>query len=114
MNATTLTRTMSALLLATAVLHVLAAVFGGAPEGMKLPVIAFGLIYGALGLWIQTGGRLAVIATVLVTLLGLTLGGLEASKGGATPSLAMLVMFLIDIVVVGAGAMYLIKFKPAA
>ena len=60
MNATSLTRILSALLLVSAVLHVITAVFG-APEALTLPLIAFGLVYGALGLWVQTGGRLAVI-----------------------------------------------------
>lgn len=111
MNATTLTRTMSALLLATAVLHVLAAVFGGAPESMKLPLIAFGLIYGALGLWVQTGGRPAVLTTVAVSLLGLTAGSFQLMKSGEAPPVAMLVMFLIDVLVIGAGAMYLMTSK---
>jgi hypothetical protein len=111
MTATTLTRSLSALLLATAALHVLTAVFG-APPALKLPLIAFGLIYGALGLWTQTGGRLAVIVTIAVTLLGLTLGGMAYMKDGGP--IAMLVMFLIDVAVVGLGGFYLLKSKAAS
>lgn len=111
MTATNVTRILSALLLVTAVLHVLSAVFG-APPSLKLPLIAFGLIYGALGLWTQTGGRLAVITTIAVTLLGLTLGGVAYMKDGGP--IAMLVMFQIDVIVVGLGGFYLLKSKAAA
>ncbi|NWG71912.1 MAG: hypothetical protein HXY23_09940 [Parvularculaceae bacterium] len=113
MTTTTLTRIMSALLLATAVLHVLAAVFGGAPD-LKLPMIAFGLVYGALGLSVQTGGRAAIMTTIAVCLLGLTLGTIQTLKTDAAPTLAMIVMFLIDIVIVATGALHLLRSKPAA
>ncbi|MEQ1929503.1 MAG: hypothetical protein ABL957_03090 [Parvularculaceae bacterium] len=111
MNATSLTRILSALLLVSAVLHVITAVFG-APEALTLPLIAFGLVYGALGLWVQTGGRLAVIVTVVFTLLGLTLGGMEYLKEPGP--VAMLVMFLIDIGVIASGVMFLLKPKTAS
>jgi hypothetical protein len=110
-NAASLIRALSALLLASAVLHVLTAMFG-APQSLRAPLLAFGLVYGALGLWVQTGGRLAVLATVLFTLLGLSLGGMQYLKDPGP--IAMLVMFLVDVGVIAAGAMFLLKTKASS
>ena len=97
---------MSILLIATAVLHLVVAVTG-APEAIRIPLAAFGLLYGGLGVWLRTGGRTAVLATLGVTAIGLLLGGTNYLQNGGPMTLP--VMFLIDLAVLGAGALWLMK-----
>jgi hypothetical protein len=114
MNGSKLIRAMSGLLLATAVLHVLSAFFG-ALGVLKLPMIAFGLIYGALGLFVQSGQRLAVVLTLLVTGLGLTGAVMMSLQGRLDVSAPLLVMFFVEVGIVVAGLYWLLEAKkPSA
>jgi hypothetical protein len=96
------------LLLATGVLHVAVAAFG-APAALQLPLAIFGAIYFGLGIWVKSGGRTAVLTALLVTLLGLTLGGRAYIQDGGPAT--MLVMFAIDFAVLAAAAFWLMKNK---
>ncbi len=101
---------MSALLLANAALHVAVAALDS-PVDLRLPLIAFGLVYGALGLWLRSAKRMAVLVTIALTAFAVVAGGLRyLSEGGP---LAMVVMFAIDAAVIAAGAWWLVKAKSA-
>ncbi len=102
---------MSILLIATGVLHLVVAALG-APDGLRAPLAIFGALYAALGVWVRRGGRTAVLAAMGVTVLGLVLGGSGYLQNGGPFTLP--VMFLIDIIVLAAGALWLMKSgKPA-
>lgn len=110
MTAAGLIKLLSALLLANSALHVAIAALDSPPD-LRLPLIGFGLLYGGLGLWVRSEKRLAVLVTILVTALGVTLGGMRYLQQGGP--LALPAMFLIDVVVLGAGSWWLLKSKPA-
>ena len=102
---------MSILLIATGVLHLVVSAIG-APADIRVPLAVFGAIYAALGLWVRKGGRTAVLASIAVPLVGILLGGSNYLQNGGPATLP--VMFLIDILVIGAGVMWLVKSGKSA
>lgn len=103
-------RIVSLLLLFTGGLHLVVAYFGGVPD-IRIPLAVFGVSYSALGYWSQFGGRPAIITIIVVTALGLTLGGVNYLMNGGPLSLP--VMFAIDIAVIGLSAFWLMKNRSA-
>lgn len=97
---------LSVLLIGTGVLHLAVAAFG-APPDIRLPVGGFGVIYSALGFWVRGGARRSILATIVVTLAGLGLGGSNYLQNGGPVTLP--IMFLIDIAILGAGGLWLMK-----
>lgn len=106
MNAASLKRLMSVLLVATGVLHIVVAV-AGAPDALRIPLAAFGALYGTLGVLLQRGGKPVVLAAMGATTVGIVLGGANYLQNGGPPTL--LVMFLIDAVVLVCGGLWLSK-----
>jgi hypothetical protein len=109
MNAVNLKRLMSILLVATGVLHIVVAV-AGAPDALRLPLAAFGAVFGTLGVLLLRGGKPVVIASIAACALGLTVGGANYLQDGGPSTLP--VMFLIDAAVILCGVLWLTK--PAA
>ncbi len=101
---------MSILLIATGVLHLVVAAIG-APPALQVPLTAFGALYAALGVWLRGAGKTAVLLAMAATAVGLALGGANYMQNGGPVTLP--VMFLIDLIVLGAGAMWLMKSKAA-
>lgn len=101
-----LKRLMSVLLVATGVLHIVVAV-AGAPEPLRIPLAAFGALYGTLGVLLLRGGRRAVIAAMVACATGIALGGANYLQNGGPSTLP--VMFLIDLLVLASGALWLAK-----
>lgn len=108
MNASNLLRVLGGLLLANCALHLVTAGLA-APEDLKLPLAGFGLAFGALGLWTARGGRLAVLATLVVSALGLALGLNRYLSGGGP--VALPVMFALDVVVLIVGGLWLARAR---
>lgn len=106
MTAENLKRLMSVLLVATGVLHIVVAI-AGAPDALRVPLAAFGALYGTLGVLLQRGGRAIVIAAMAACTLGVTLGGIAYLRDGGPVTL--LVMFLIDAIVLVCGGLWLSK-----
>lgn len=106
MDAANLKRLMSVLLVATGVLHIVVAV-AGAPDALRIPLAAFGALYGTLGVLLQRGGKPIVLAAMGACTLGLALGGTNYLQNGGPPTLP--VMFLIDALVLICGALWLSK-----
>ncbi len=106
MSAANLKRLMSVLLVATGVLHIVVAV-GGAPEDLRMPLTAFGALYGTLGVLLLRGGRAIVLASMAACTLGLGVGGATYLQNGGPATLP--VMFLIDALVLVCGALWLSK-----
>lgn len=106
MNASNLKRLMSVLLVATGVLHIVVAV-AGAPESLRIPLAAFGAVYGTLGVLLLRGGRALVLVSMAACALGLAIGGSTYLQNGGPATLP--VMFLIDALVIGCGALWLTK-----
>jgi hypothetical protein len=102
---------MSILLVATGVLHLVVAAVG-APADLQLPLAVFGALYSALGVWLRRGGKPAVITSVAAATTGIVLGGANYIQNGGPMTLP--VMFLIDVLVIGAGALWLMKSGKAA
>lgn len=109
------------LLILTGIFHLAVALLNMAP-GLALPLTAFGVIYTGLSFYVRrdfqqstkkarkknkTAGRTAIIVTMLACATGLALGGSNYIQNGGPPALP--IMFLIDIVIIAAGAMWLIK-----
>jgi len=111
MTPASLKNLMSILLIATGVLHLVVAAIG-APSSLQLPLAAFGALYGALGALLQRGGKPVVIAAMAATATGLVLGGANYAQNGGPISLP--VMFLIDLLVLGAGAMWFARSGKSA
>lgn len=106
MNAANLKRLMSVLLVATGVLHIVVAV-AGAPENLRLPLAAFGALYGTLGVLLLRGGKPIVLASIAACAVGLGAGGMTYVQSGGPNSL--LAMFLIDAAVLVCGGLWLAK-----
>lgn len=94
---------LSGLLVFTALLHL----FVGAVErsALQAPLLLFGGLFLAVGIYVRVGGRTAVLTATLISALGLALGGGEYLRDGG-PNL-MPLMFLIDIVAIGAAIAWL-------
>jgi len=106
MDSANLKRLMSVLLVATGVLHIVVAV-AGAPEPLRIPLAAFGALYGTLGVLLLRGGRAVVIAAMAACATGIALGGANYLHNGGPSTLP--VMFLIDILVLASGGLWLAK-----
>jgi hypothetical protein len=106
MDSASLKRLMSVLLVATGVLHIVVAV-AGAPEPLRIPLAAFGALYGTLGVLLLRGGRASVIAAMAACATGIALGGATYLQNGGPSTLP--VMFLIDILVLASGGLWLAK-----
>lgn len=102
---------MSILLIATGALHLIVAAVS-APDNLRLPLAVFGALYAGLGVWLRKGERTAVLVAMAATLTGIVLGGANYLQHGGPAS--MLVMFAIDVIVLGAGAMWIVKSGKAA
>ena len=111
MTAAKLKNLISVLLIATGVLHLAVAVIG-APADIRVPLAVFGAIYAALGVWVRSGGRPAVLAAMAATLTGILLGGSNYIQNGGPVTLP--IMFMIDLAVLGAGALTLLKSDKSA
>ncbi|MGD9799951.1 MAG: hypothetical protein AB7F91_13810 [Parvularculaceae bacterium] len=111
MTATKLKNLMSVLLIATGVLHLAVAVIG-APADIRVPLAVFGAIYAALGVWVRSGGKPAVLTAMAATLTGILLGGSNYLQNGGPATLP--IMFLIDVAILAAGAMALTKSDKSA
>ncbi len=113
------------LLVLTGVFHLSVALLNAAP-GLALPLAIFGLIYVGLSFYVrrdvhktvgrnkktqrknsQINGRAAIILTMIICAAGLTLGGSVYIRNGGP--LALPIMFIIDIAIIAAGAMWLVK-----
>lgn len=107
------------LLVLTGIFHLAVALLNAAP-GLGLPLAAFGVIYTGLSFYVRRdvhkkpkskkappNGRIAIIVTMAVCAAGLTLGGSNYIQNGGPVALPM--MFIIDIAIIAAGAMWLIK-----
>ena len=103
-----------ALLTLTGVFHLLVALLNGAP-GLAIPLTVFGVIYTALGFYVRkdvhkkskTKGRIAIILAMAACAVGISLGGWNYMQNGGSSALPL--MFLFDIAIIGAGAMWLMK-----
>jgi hypothetical protein len=102
------------LLMGTGIFHLAVALLGGAP-GLGLPLTAFGLIYIVISFFVRrdtndgskTHSRNAIIAAIAATTIGLSLGGANyVSNGGP---IALPIMFVIDVLIIAAGVMWLMK-----
>jgi len=114
MNPQNLRFLIIALLTLTGIFHLIVAMLGAAP-GLGMPLTAFGLIYIAISFYVRrdtndgskTHSRNAIIAAIVACAIGFTLGGSNyLSNGGPA---ALLIMFLIDVVIIAAGVMWLMK-----
>ncbi|MEZ5896905.1 MAG: hypothetical protein R3C40_09120 [Parvularculaceae bacterium] len=101
----------SGFLLGNGVLH-LAVAFFLAPAQLKAPLAVFGVVYFLLGVWTRLGGRTAMLCAVLVTALGLGLGGANYIQSGGG-SWTMPVMFVIDVAVLFTAGGWLLKNRQA-
>ena len=110
MTADKLKTLMSILLIATGVLHLVVAAIG-APENLRIPLAVFGALYAGLGVWVRSGGRTAVLAALITTATGIALGGSNYAQNGGP--IALPAMFLIDLVILGAGGMWMVKTGKA-
>lgn len=103
-----------ALLMVTGIFHLLVAMLGAAP-GIGWPLAGFGVLYTVISFYVRrdtsdgskSHSRNAIIAAIAACTLGLSLGGANYLSNGGPAALP--IMFLIDIVVIGAGVMWLMK-----
>lgn len=109
MSPAMLKQAASILLIATGVFHLIVAAFGGAPSEIKIPLAVFGVAYFGLGIWTRMGGRTAMLTAILVTALGLALGGQNYLANGGPVTLP--IMFAIDVVILAAAGLWLLKTK---
>ncbi len=104
------------LLMLTGIFHLAVALIGAAP-GLTLPLAAFGFIYTGLGFYVRrdtndgskSHSRNAIIAAIAAATVGLTLGGSNYISNGGPAALP--IMFLIDIAIIMAGIMWLLKIR---
>ncbi len=103
-----------ALLMLTGIFHLLVAMLGIVP-GLAWPLAGFGLIYTVIGFYVRrdtndgskSHSRNAIIAAIAACAIGISLGGANYLSNGGPAALP--IMFLIDVVIIGAGVMWLIK-----
>ena len=105
---------MIGLLTTTGIFHLAVAMLGVAP-GLALPLTVFGFLYVGLGFYVRADtndgsksqSRNAIIASIAACLVGLGLGGSNYLTNGGPAALP--IMFAVDVVIIAAGAMWLIK-----
>jgi len=102
---------MAILLIATGVLHLVVAAVA-APDALRVPLAVFGALYAGLGVWVRSGGRTAILSALAITSLGLVLGGTNYLQNGGPVTLP--VMFLIDVAILGAGVLWMMKSGKGA
>lgn len=110
---------MIALLSLTGIFHLLVAMLGVAP-GLGIPLTVFGVIYSVLGFYVRkdtndgskSHSRNAIIASIVACTAGLALGGSNYFTNGGP--LALPIMFVIDIVIITAGVMWLMQMRAKA
>ena len=79
----------------------------------------FGVIYSVLGFYVRrdvgdgsaSGSRNAIIAAIVACLAGLGLGGQNYLANGGP--IALPIMFAIDVVIIAAAVMWLVKTSKA-
>ncbi len=114
MKPQTLRLLIIALLTTTGIFHLAVALLGVAP-GLALPLTGFGAVYIALSFYVRkdtndgskSHSRNAILATLAVTLTGLGLGGSNYLANGGP--MALPIMFVIDIAIIAASVMWLVK-----
>ncbi|WDI31393.1 hypothetical protein PUV54_15695 [Hyphococcus flavus] len=107
------------LLVLTGIFHLAVALLNAAP-GLGWSLTAFGVIYTGLSFYVRRdvhmkkkpkkghiNGRTAIIVTMAVCATGLALGGSNYIQNGGP--LALPIMFAVDIAIIAAGAMWLMK-----
>ncbi|MEX6634353.1 hypothetical protein [Hyphococcus lacteus] len=107
------------LLLVTGIFHLLVAMVNAAP-GMGTGLAVFGVIYFLLSFYVRRDvhakaitkknkhpGKYAIMLAMAACALGITLGGYSYIQNGGPLALPM--MFAIDVVIIIAGAMWLLK-----
>ncbi|WP_425409107.1 hypothetical protein [Hyphococcus sp.] len=102
------------LLIVTGVFHLAVALLNIAP-GLGLPLAVYGAIYTGLSFYVRrdvhkgakVNGRTAIIVAMLACASGLVLGGAAYIENGGP--MALPIMFAIDIAIITAGAMWLMK-----
>ncbi|MEM9494773.1 MAG: hypothetical protein AAGA09_02125 [Pseudomonadota bacterium] len=107
-----------ALLMLTGVFHLAIALLGGA-GAYGAGVAIMGVVYSGLGFWVRrdvtmlgdAAGRHSIIGTVAITSLVLAVGGGYYLTNGGPGVLAFL--FLIDVAIIGAGALWLFQTYSA-
>ncbi len=105
------------LLVLTGIFHLAVALLNAAP-GLGVPLAAFGVVYTGLSFYVRRdvhkkpkskkappNGRIAIIVTMIACTIGLALGGTTYIQNGGP--LALPIMFIIDIAIITAGAMWL-------
>lgn len=95
---------ISGLLIATGIFHLIVALIGST-DALRMPLGLFGVLYTVLGIWVRRGGRTSIQSAMLVTALGLGLGGNQyLTEGGP---IALPVMFAIDVIILVLGVLWL-------
>jgi hypothetical protein len=102
---------MAGLLVATGIFHLIVA-FTGDVGDLTLGLALFGVAYFLAGVFLFPGKKVAVQVAMVLTFLGLGLGGVNYLQHGGPPGLV--VMFVIDVAVLALGGLWLAKNKPAA
>jgi hypothetical protein len=110
MNPYRLKKAMAALLVGTGALHLIVGLLGPA-LAIGTAILIFGVIYFALGFYVLPGGRTAVLVAMAITALGLVLGGQSFIINGGPITLP--IMFLIETLILAAGALWLLKTSAA-
>jgi hypothetical protein len=111
MSTATLKTIVTILLVATGAFHLLVAGLG-APAAWRTPLAVFGVFYALLGIWTWRGGRTSVLVALLMTGLGLGLGGVKYLQSGGPATLP--IMFGVDVAIVIAGALWAIRTRSGA
>lgn len=94
---------MLVLLIATSLLHFVAAETSGAE--LRPPLLAFTVLFMVAAVAVRLAPRLGVMAAMLVSGVGLAVGGGRYLAAGGPPS--MLAMFAIDVAVLALGMLWL-------
>ncbi|MEM8770719.1 MAG: hypothetical protein AAGD92_03615 [Pseudomonadota bacterium] len=119
MKPATLRHLIIGLLLTTGIFHLLVALLSTG-TGLALPLSIFGFLYVGLSFYVRADtndgsknhSRNAILASIGVCALGLALGGTNYLQNGGP--LALPIMFAIDIAVIAAGIMWIVKTKAKA
>lgn len=120
MKAKTLRHLIIGLLMATGIFHLAVALVGAGGDGRALPLTVFGFLYIGLSFYVRADvkdgskshSRNAIIATIIACSAGLGLGGASYAQSGGP--LALPIMFLVDIAIIAAGVMWLMKTMKKA